>query len=64
MSSCKRIEYEHELSNNKNLQRINIKAASAAINRMVTTAKKMIKYSIGISFFDMAANESNELLAI
>lgn len=38
------------------LQSMKIKAASAAIRSIVTTAKKMIKYSIGISFRNIAAH--------
>lgn len=35
------------------LHRINIRAASAAIRRTVITAKNIIKYSIGISVFEV-----------
>lgn len=37
------------------LQSIKIKAANAAIKRIVTTAKNIIRYSIGISFRYIAA---------
>lgn len=43
------------------LHKMKINAANAAINKIVTTAKNIIRYSIGISFFVVAVNECFKL---